>query len=87
LWFLVLAGASLLSFKHALKENSFYFLVITVLYFYVGLSAVVMRLLFHLGDLSAFYLAVIYFIGSGVGLIRFFIHFNKILKKQDAGLQ
>ncbi|MEO6219154.1 MAG: hypothetical protein ABIO81_01915 [Ginsengibacter sp.] len=81
LWFLFLALACFLSFKSAIKENSFYFLVITILYAYIGLSYVVIQLLFseHSGGISI-YSAIIYFILSGVGLIWLFIHYNKILK-------
>jgi Predicted membrane protein (DUF2157) len=86
LWFLVLTAASFLFFKNSIKENSFYFLVITVLYTYIGLCYVVMKLLFITGDgLAAAYLGAIYFISSGIGLIRFLIHYNKKLK-HDAGV-
>lgn len=86
LLFLPLCIASFLFFKNALKENSFYFLVITILYAYIGLSYVVIQLLFseHSGDISI-YSAIIYFILSGIGLIWLFIHYNKILKA-NAGI-
>jgi hypothetical protein len=72
--------------KNSVKENSFYFLVITVLYAYIGLCYVVIKLLFIAGNGMAFiYLGAIYFIGSGIGLIRFLIQYNKKLK-HDAGL-
>ena len=44
-WFVVLAAIVFLFFKDALKENSFYFLVITLLYAYIALSYVVVRFL------------------------------------------
>ncbi len=81
-WFAVLAGICFFFFKNALKENSFYFLVITLLYAYIGLSYVVIELLFLAGDgIGAVYLGLIYFIASGIGLIRMFIQYNKILKR------
>ena len=84
-WFVVLAGISFFFFKNALKENSFYFLVITMLYAYIGLSYAVIELLFLVGDgIGAVYLGLIYFIASGIGLIRLFIHYNKMLKKNDS---
>jgi Predicted membrane protein (DUF2157) len=87
LWFIVLAGVSFLFFKNAVKENSFYFLVITLLYAYIGLSYVVIELFLVPGlDIGAVYTGVIYFIASGIGLIILFIRYNKILKK-NAGLQ
>lgn len=86
-WFMVLAVISFLCFRNALKESSFYFLVVTVLYAYIGLSYVVIRLFLMTGfDMGQVYLGIIYFIVSGIGLIRIFIHYNKILKK-NAGLQ
>jgi hypothetical protein len=73
-------------FKYAVKERSFYFLVVTVLYAYVALTYVFTRLLFNDYMLGAsFYLGFIYFIGSGIGLIKAFIHYNKLFK-HDAHL-
>jgi hypothetical protein len=84
LWFLVLALITAYFFKSALKERSFYFLVISVLYAYVGISYVVMELLFMGDGIASIYLGLIYFIASGIGLIRLLIHYNKILKKHDS---
>lgn len=86
LWFLALAGISFMFFKNAIKERSFYFLVITLLYLYIGLSYVVVKIIFKGDDILAFYLAIIYFIVSGIALIRIFMHYNKIMKK-NAGVQ
>ena len=86
-YFIVLAAVSFLFFKNAVKDNSFYFLVITLLYAYIGLSYVVIELLLMTEfDMGPIYLGIIYFIVSGIGLIRLFIHYNKIFKK-NAGLQ
>lgn len=86
-WFLILCGISFLVFRDSVKENSFYFLVITVLYAYIALCYVIVNLLFALGDeMPIIYLAIIYFIVSGILLIRFLMHYNKKLK-HDAGLQ
>ncbi len=87
LWFLFLAAVCFLLFKNSLKEGSFYFLVITILYFYIGLSFVIIRLLLT-GDSeeSSIYATIIYFILSGIGLIWLFIHYNKIIKT-NAGIQ
>lgn len=85
IWSVVLTGISFFFFKNALREHSFYFLVITLLYAYIGLSYAVIELLFLAGDgIGAVYLGLIYFIASGIGLIRMFIHYNKILKKNDS---
>jgi hypothetical protein len=85
LWFLLLLGIGFFFYKNALKENSFYFLVITLLYVYIGLSYVLLDLLFKLpGDMAAIYLAFVYLIASGIGLIRLLIYFNKLIKKNDS---
>jgi hypothetical protein len=85
-WFIVLAVVGFLFIKNAVNENSFYFLVITLLYAYIGLSYVVIELLLMTGfDMGPVYLGIIYFIVSGIGLIRLLIHYNKIVKK-NAGL-
>jgi len=85
-WFIVLAAAGFFFFKDAIKENSFYFLVVTLLYAYIGLSYVVIELLLMTGfDMGPVYLGIIYFIVSGIGLIRLLINYNKIVKK-NAGL-
>lgn len=86
IWFIVLIAVSFLSFKNAVQENSFYFLVITVLYAYIGLCYVVLKLLFiAAGGMGNIYLVSIYFIGSGIALIKFLMHYNKKLK-HDAGV-
>lgn len=82
LWFLALAGIAYYFFTQATKYGSFYILLILTIYFYIGLSYTVLRLLFDLdqtGD-GGLYLAFFYFIGSAVGLILFLIRMNKKLK-------
>ncbi len=81
LWFIVLLAACYFLFRNALKEKSFYFIVILILYSDIGLSHVIIRLLFMTTlDEGAFYLAIFYFIFSGIGLIILFIRLNKLLK-------
>jgi hypothetical protein len=80
LCFIVLAVAALYSYTKAMKENSFYFILITTLYTYIGLTYVVMRMLMFGGGIGSVYLGFIYFIGSGFGLIMFLIKTNKKLK-------
>ncbi|XZF13632.1 DUF2157 domain-containing protein [Chitinophagaceae bacterium MMS25-I14] len=85
LWFLPIAGLCFFSCRSALKESSFYFFVITTLYAYVVLSYVIIRLLFNASiDEGAIYLGLFYFIGSGIGLIRLLIHYNKKIKAHDS---
>ena len=87
IWFLILAVAIFLFFTDAIKKGSFYFLVVAVLYGYIGVSYVVCRLLWKTGNSAAIiYLTLIYFIATGIGLIKVLIHYNKLLKK-NADLQ
>ncbi len=80
-WALLFLPVCFFIFRNGLKENSFYFLVVTILYAYIGLSYVFIRLLFTANDGDeSIYLAIIYFIVSGIGLIWLFIHYNKIIK-------
>ena len=81
LWAIVLAGFIYLSYTHAMRQHSFYFLLITVLYGYITLSYVVIRLLTLISlEMAAVYLGFMYFIISGILLIRLLIRYNKILK-------
>lgn len=84
IWFIILAAIAFFIFKNALKENSFYFLVVALLYAYIGLSYVAIKLLFFIDSIGAIYLGFIYFIASGILLIRLLIRYNKILKKNDS---
>ena len=81
-WFLVLACFSFLAFRHAIKERSFYFLVITALYAWIGLSYVIIELLTSTSDgMTGLYAVFFYFIASGIAFIRLLIYYNKILKQ------
>lgn len=84
LWFVVLAGVATAIYFMALKNRSFYFLLITILYAYVGLTYVVMRLLVEGSSIEGIYLAIFYFIGSGIGVAVFLVRLNKKLKHHDS---
>jgi len=83
LWFLILAGVAFAIYSMALKNRSFYFLLITILYAYVGLTYVVLRSLF-IQDLDTITLALFYLVGSGVGLVVLLVHLNKKVKQHDS---
>lgn len=72
-----LAGAAFLMYQEAMKERSSYFLVFTLLYFYVGISYFFVRLMLF-DDMAAVYGIILYFIISGIGLI---VVFQKLQKK------
>ncbi|MBC7626499.1 DUF2157 domain-containing protein [Ferruginibacter sp.] len=81
-WFLLLIAISYFFYQKAVKERSFYFLLLLSLYGYIGLSYVVIRLLFYTAnlDIGGVYLACMYFIASAIGLIFFLIKMNKKIK-------
>ena len=79
LWFIMLAVVCFAFYKQALKEHSFYYLVITFIYGYIGLSYVVLKALSGMSS-DSFMLISIYFIASGIGLINRLIYYNKALK-------
>jgi hypothetical protein len=82
LWFLLLVALAYLFYRKAIDQKSFYFLLITTLYSYIGISYAVIRLLSAVNslDMGAIYLGLLYFIGSGIGIVLFLIHTNKKLK-------
>ncbi len=82
LWFLVLGGISYFFYRKAIKERSFYYLLILSLYLYIGLSYCVIRLIFDTCNtgIGSVYLLCLYFILSATGLIFFLIRMNKKIK-------
>lgn len=80
-WFLFLIGAVAFCYAQALKKKSFYFLLMVVLYGYVGLSYVVIKALIQIDSIGAFYAGLMYFIGSGIGAVIFLVNVNKRIKK------
>ena len=82
LWFLLLLGIAFYFFNEAQRSKSFYILLVLTLYAYIGLSYVVIRLLFYTlhTDMGGVYLSFMYFICTGVGLVLFLIRMNKKIK-------
>lgn len=82
LWFVLLAGISYYFYAKAVKEKSFYFLLITSLYGYIGVSYVIIRFLFYTikEDIGGLAIACVYFIGSAIWLILFLMKLNKKFK-------
>lgn len=86
-WFLCVLVVSVVAFQQALKERSFYFLVVVILYSYVAVSYVFIDVFGRIGwSTGLAYIMFTYFILSGIALIRFFIHYNKLLR-ENAHLQ
>jgi len=84
-WFLAIIATAYWFFINAVKENAFYFLVVTVLYAYIAVCYVVVDVLAALPGTGEIYLGAMYFISSGIGLIWLLMHYNKKLK-HDAGI-
>jgi hypothetical protein len=87
LFFLAICGAAAFCYLQSRKRRSFYFMMITALYFYVAASYFVIRVLFLSGTadgVGVFYLCLFYFIGSAVGVVWFLIGQNKKLKADDS---
>jgi hypothetical protein len=84
--FILLAGVSYLVYQKAVKEKSFYFLLVLSLYLYIGFSYLTMTLLFDIinGDIGSIFLACIYFICSAIGIMIFLIRMNKQFKNNDS---
>jgi len=80
LWFLLLAGISWYFYREAVQKKSFYMLLVLTLYFYIGLSYIVIHALSWYMTVAGFYLLCLYFIGSGTGLVMFLINMNKKLR-------
>ena len=80
-WFLLLAGVVTFFYFKALKEKSFYFLLMISLYSYIAVSYVFINFLERTGGgMGAIYLGFIYFIASAIGLVIFLININKKIK-------
>jgi len=82
LLFLLLMGIAAYFYMKALRDKSFYILLVTILYAYIGISSVVLKLIDELGsyDLGPIYLGILYFIASAIGMIIFLTRTNKKLK-------
>jgi uncharacterized membrane protein len=79
-WFLLLAAAVSFFYIQALKQRSFYFVLIVTLYAYIGLSFLVVRALTDARSEEAIYAGLLYFILSGIGAIVLLVMVNKKLK-------
>lgn len=81
--FAFMMGIALLSalmYSDAFSSKSFYFLLLVVLYSYIAISSLIVRVLIFAGDIGAVYLLLLYFIGSAIGMIMLLINLNKKLK-------
>lgn len=70
---ILLSGAALM-IRYAIRTQSFYFLLISVIYGYIGITWAIFR--FEFASIGMLY----YFVVSCVGVIYFFMNYKKILK-------
>ncbi len=84
LLFVLLLGIAWYFYQKALKERSFYMILVTSLYSYIGISYIFLRLIDMIGGLSEsmIYMCIFYFIGSGILMAMFLINTNKKLKRK-----
>jgi len=80
LWILGLFSLAWFIYCDAFQNQSFYFLLLVILYSYIAVSSLAARVFMQVQDEGALYLMLLYFIGSGIGLILFLVKLNKKLK-------
>lgn len=83
IWLIIMAGVSYFFYLKAVKEKSFYFLLILTLYLYVGLTIVVISMISFTNE-GAFYFTFLYFILSAIGLVVLLLKMNKKLSNYDS---
>ncbi|MBS1661313.1 MAG: DUF2157 domain-containing protein [Bacteroidetes bacterium] len=86
LWFLGLVAAGFYLYTKAMARRSFYFILMIILYVYIGLSGLITRLLSQMSwrDATPLALGFFYFIGSAIGIILLLIRINHKLKAHDS---
>lgn len=84
--FLLLAGVCFYYMKYAIKQQSFFFLLISVIYGYIGLTYAFFSLLIEINNELSFLLGMFFILASCVGIVLFFIYYKRILgiKKNDS---
>ncbi len=85
-WLLLLSAVAYFLFTKAIKEKSFYFLLIVTLYAFIALSFTVINLITKVNpnvERGLMFIISMYFITAPIGLIFFLIHYNKKLKQHD----
>lgn len=80
LWMLGIAALAFLIYRDAEKQRSFYFILLVILYSYVALCSLVVRLFTLDGNEGMIALLFLYFIASAIGLIFLLINLNKKFK-------
>lgn len=85
LWFVLLGLCCGVIYYIAMQAKSFYFVLVVVLYGYIGISYVVVRWMMEsVDDWGGIYFLLTYFIASAIGVARLLITLNKKLKSHDS---
>jgi hypothetical protein len=79
---LALVGVCFYYISQALFKQSYLFLLLSVLYGYIGLTYIIFYLLSKIGNWNegAFLFGMLYVIGSAIGVILLFLNLKKIVK-------
>ncbi|PAW95033.1 DUF2157 domain-containing protein [Mucilaginibacter sp. MD40] len=85
IWATVILSLAGYLYRDAYKNHSFYFILTSVLYGYIALCGLSIRILelFAIKDIGGFYLLLLLIISSTIGLIFFLINTYKNLKSDD----
>lgn len=79
-WMLGLFVLAYYLYHDAVKNKSFYFLLLVVIYTYVAVTMLVFKALFYGLDIAGFIPMGLYFIASSIALIRLLTYLNKKIK-------
>lgn len=77
--FPLLLGTGFYYYKYAVQKKSFLFLLLSVMYCYIGLTYMIFHLLIDVGNELSFSFGLFYVAASCVGIILFFIYYKRIL--------
>jgi hypothetical protein len=80
LWMAGIFILAFLVYRDSLRNKSFYFLLLVVLYSYIAVSCLFVRVCMLMQSQVIFEFLSLYFIGSAIGFIFLLIHLNKKIK-------
>ncbi len=80
IWFVFILAAAAFMWRHAINRKSFYFFVVVVLYGYVAVCSVLLRLLIFNNE-AAFYTYAVWFYSIRYCIDNAFIHYNKVINQ------
>lgn len=68
-------------FKYAVSKQSFLFLLLSIIYSYIGLTYIIFKTMIDVNmDEAVVFLGFFYFFGSCAGIVLFFLFYKRILK-------